>query len=58
MIKRDKNFKLSKQVKRWLAVMPESQRSKFKNTMIEAQILGSIVPKVSKKKDKETEVES
>ncbi len=58
MVKRDKNFKLNKQVKRWLAVLPQEQRSKFKNTMIEAQILGSIVPKLSKKKDKETEVEN
>ena len=58
MVKRDKNFKLSKQVKRWLAVLPKEQRNKFKNTMIEAEILGSIVPKTNKKKDKETEVEN
>jgi len=50
MLKRDKNFKLDKQSKRLLATMTGEKRSQFKNAMINAAILGSVL--VKQKKDK------
>jgi len=51
MLKRDKNFRLSKTVKRMMAGKLCGNRNQFKNTMIEAQIVGSI-PFKSEKKNK------
>ena len=54
MIKRDKNFKLPKQVKTQLAfILDAEQRAGYKNAMIDAIIKGS-VPVKSKKQQKET----
>jgi hypothetical protein len=50
MLKRDKNFRLDKQSKRLLATMHGEKRSQFKNAMISATILGSVL--VKHKKDK------
>lgn len=50
MIRRDKNFRLSKQIKRLLAGMSGQKKSDFKNAMIEATILGSVL--IKNKKDK------
>ena len=53
MLKRDKNFKLPKQVKTQLAFMRDPQaRSDYKNAMIQAIIAGSV--QVKSKKQKET----
>ena len=51
MIKRDKNFKLPKQIKVQLAFMPKDKASEYRRLMIEAIIKGSIPVKSSKKKD-------
>ncbi len=51
MIKRDKNFKLPKQIKVQLAFMPKDKASEYRKLMIEAIIKGSIPVKSSKKKD-------
>lgn len=51
MIKRDKNFRLSKSIKRMMAGKFCVNRNQLKNTMIEAQIIGSI-PVKSEKKNK------
>ena len=51
MLKRDKNFKLSKQIKVQLAFMPKDKASEYRKLMIEAIIKGSIPVKSSKKKD-------
>lgn len=52
MIKRDKNFKLSKQTKRYMATIVDPiKRSDYKNAMIEAQLAAS-VPFKSEKKNK------
>ncbi len=59
MTKRDKNFKLSKQVKRYMATIVDPiKRSQFKNAMIEAQLASSIPVKSDKKKHKESSVEA
>ena len=51
MLKRDKNFKLPKQIKVQLAFMPKDKASEYRRLMIEAIIKGSIPVKSSKKKD-------
>lgn len=53
MTKRDKNFKLSKQVKRQMALMPSDKRNLFKNMMIDAQLAASAPFKSEKKNRKE-----
>jgi hypothetical protein len=54
MTKRDKNFKLSKQVKTILALATEPSKRKFyRNMMIEAEIIASIPVKMQKMKDVE-----
>jgi hypothetical protein len=55
MIKRDKNFRMAKQIKRQLAVLFQPFRSQYKNLMISAQISSAIVPKDKKKKEAEKE---
>ena len=57
MLKRDKNFRLSKPVKRMLAGKYCTNPSEIKKLMIEAQIASSIVVKNTKKKKDETEVD-
>jgi hypothetical protein len=53
VMKRDKNFKLSKEVKRILATIVDPiQRSGYKNCMIDAQLASSVI--VKSKKTKET----
>jgi hypothetical protein len=51
MLKRDKNFRLDKQSKRLLATMSGEKRSQFKNAMINAAILGSVLVKTKKDKN-------
>lgn len=51
MIKRDKNFRLSKSVKRMLAGKLCVNKNFLKKTMIEAQIASSIPIKSDKKKN-------
>jgi len=51
MLKRDKNFRLSKTVKRMMAGKLCKSPNAFKKSMIEAQIIGSI-PIKSEKKNK------
>jgi hypothetical protein len=51
MIKRDKNFRLSKTVKRMMAGKFCVSPNQFKKAMMEAQIIGSI-PIKSEKKNK------
>ena len=54
MTKRDKNFKLSKQVKTILALGTHPSKRKFyRDLMIEAEIIASIPVKVQKTKDAE-----
>lgn len=50
MIKRDKNYRLPKTVKRMMAGKLCKNPNQFKNSMIEGQIIGSIFVKQSKKK--------
>ena len=57
MIKKDKNFKLSKRIKTMLAFMSKQEASDYKKLMIEAIIAGSIEPPREKKKDKRKVVE-
>lgn len=52
MIKKDKNFKLSKRIKTMLAFMSKQEASDYKKLMIEAIIAGSIEPPREKKKGK------
>lgn len=51
MIKRDKNFRLSKTVKRMMAGKLCINKNFLKKTMIEAQIASSIPIKSDKKKN-------
>jgi hypothetical protein len=51
MIKRDKNFKLPKQIKVQLAFMPKDKANEYRKLMIDAIIKGSILVKSLKKKD-------
>lgn len=56
MIKRDKNFRISKQTKRTMAtILDPVARHSFKNAMIEAQIFGSKEVEKKKKRKDETE---
>lgn len=56
MIKRDKNFRISKQTKRTMAtILDPVARHLFKNAMIEAQIFGSREVEKKKKRKDETE---
>jgi len=56
-MKCDKNFKLNKQTKRYIATINDPiKRSEFKNAMIEAQLVASI-PFKSEKKNKKESVE-
>ncbi len=51
MVKRDKNFKLSKESKRQLAtIIDPSKRGHFKNSMIEAELAASVPFKPEKNK--------
>jgi hypothetical protein len=54
-MKRDKNFKLEKQTKRYMAtILDPVKRNEFKNAMIAAQIVGAQPYKSEKKNRKET----
>jgi hypothetical protein len=52
MLKKDKNFKLPKSVKRMMGAMSKTDASEFKRLMIQAIISGSIEPPREKKKDR------
>ena len=56
MLKKDKNFRISKQTKRTMATIVDSvERNAYKNSMIEAQIAESQVFERKKKShEKET----
>ncbi len=55
MSKRDKNFRLSKQTKRFMAtIIDPIKRGQFKNAMIEAQLASETPFKSEKKNRKET----
>lgn len=49
MLKKDKNYRLPKSVKRMMAGKFCSNPNEFKKSMIDAHIMGSIVVKSSKK---------
>ena len=52
MLKRDKNFRIDRQVKRVMATMVDPvERHAYKNMMIQAQIDGSRVFEKKKRKD-------
>ena len=54
-MKRDKNFKLNKETKRYMATIVDPiKRGQFKNAMIEAQIAGAQPYKSEKKNKKES----
>jgi hypothetical protein len=56
MLKKDKNFRISKQVKRTMATFVDPvARHAYKNSMIEAQIFGSQIFEKKKKRANETE---
>ena len=56
MVKRDKNFKLTKQTKRFMATIVDPiRRTEYKNAMIEAQIIGSVQFKSNKNKKESAE---
>jgi hypothetical protein len=56
MLKRDKNFRISKQTKRTMATIVDPvERHAFKNMMIGAQLMGSQVFEKKKKRGNETE---
>jgi hypothetical protein len=56
MLKRDKNFRISKQVKRTMATIVDPvERHAYKNSMIEAELFGSQVFEKKKKRNNETE---
>ena len=56
MLKKDKNFRISKQTKRTMATFVDSvARNAYKNSMIEAQLFGSQVFEKKKKRNNETE---
>jgi hypothetical protein len=57
MLKRDKNFRMSKQTKIGLAHHSQPYRGLYKNLMISAQIASSIVVKSDKKKKEAAEKE-
>lgn len=50
-MKRDKNFRLSKQTKRFMAtILDPIKRNEYKNSMIAAQIAAETLPPKSDKK--------
>ena len=52
MLKRDKNFRISKQIKRTMAtIIDPVERHAYKNMMIGAQIKGSQVFEKKKRRD-------
>lgn len=56
MLKRDKNFRLTKQTKRFMAtIIDPIKRNEYKNAMIEAQIVGSVQFKSNKNKKESAE---
>ena len=56
MLKKDKNFRISKQTKRTMATIVDAlKRNAYKNAMIEAQIFGNQVFEKKKKRVNETE---
>ena len=56
MIKTNSNFKLNKQVKRFMATMVDPvERHAYKNAMIQAQLSGSQVFEKNKKRGNEKE---
>jgi len=56
MIKRDKNFRLTKQTKRFMATIVDPiRRNEYKNAMIDAQIIGSVQFKSNKNKKESAE---
>jgi len=56
MLKKDKNFRISKQTKRTMAtIVDDVERNAYKNAMIEAQIFGNQVFEKKKKRVNETE---
>jgi len=56
MLKKDKNFRISKQTKRTMATYVDPvARNAYKNSMIEAQLFGSQVFEKKKKRANETE---
>jgi hypothetical protein len=56
MLKKDKNFRISKQTKRTMATFVDPvARHAYKNAMIEAQIAGSQVFEKNKKRGNEKE---
>lgn len=56
-MKRDKNFKLAKQTKRFMAtILDPVKRNEYKNAMITAQIAGETPYKSEKKNRKELSV--
>lgn len=57
MTRRDKNFKLSKSVKRMMAGKFCTNRNQFKNQMIEAQLTASIPIKSEKRKSEASKEE-
>ena len=57
MTRRDRNFKLSKSVKRMLASKFCTNRNQLKNQMIEAQIAASVPIKSEKRKSEATKEE-
>ena len=58
-MRRDKNFKLSKQTKRYMATMVDPlKRSHYKNAMIEAELTAlQLPPKYEKKKKHEAQAD-
>ena len=57
MTRRDKNFKLSKSVKRMMAGKFCTNRNQFKNQMIEAQLTASVPIKSEKRKSEASKEE-
>jgi hypothetical protein len=56
-MKRDKNFRISKQTKRFMAtIIDPVKRNEYKNAMIHAQIVGETIHKSEKKNRKDTSV--
>ncbi len=52
MMKKDRSFKLPKEIKRMMASKPKEESNKLKRLMIDAIILGSVEPPREKKKHK------
>jgi hypothetical protein len=52
MMKQDRNFRLSKEIKRIMASIPKEKSSDYKRLMIQGVVSGSIEPPREKKKNK------